>query len=438
MMQTSSPNCPQCGTPMAPGQRFCSNCGATRDVGFSNPTAMSGSGEHHPQATEMAATGLSLPPPPPSELYSQTPTPPPPGNTYYPPQGPQNFPQAQQSFQQPAQGYQPTPAYAQPPKKDATKGVLAQMGCGVLLLILLIVGACAGVSYVGYRWLASAASTSTGTGSTTYNGGASTPKAIPTVTTQINQTITYASIETTILSTQEASNFSDDTNASSPVLMRVNVKEHNPTTSAVYLPYSDNYQLILPDGTAVVPANEQDSGSINQDVTRTNWIDFPLPSSIDSTKLTLRFGGTNEAQMNVSLTGKADLSKYQPKTISPNAAFQYAGLNWTLTTVTSSWSADGKQADSGMRYIVVTLKVDNPTADSYYVFANDYVRLQAGSITNPPTNSTFDSSIAAGETGKTGTITFLMPQNNSSFTMMLLARTDTTPPATQVTKDFQI
>ncbi|TMD68764.1 MAG: zinc-ribbon domain-containing protein, partial [Chloroflexi bacterium] len=45
MAQLSPPPCPQCGTPIAPGQRFCSNCGATADPGFSKPTA-AGSGEH--------------------------------------------------------------------------------------------------------------------------------------------------------------------------------------------------------------------------------------------------------------------------------------------------------------------------------------------------------------------------------------------------------
>jgi hypothetical protein len=142
--------------------------------------------------------------------------------------------------------------------------------------------------------------------------------------------------------------------------------------------------------------------------------------------------------MDVALTGNADLSKYQLKTTSPNTSFQYAGLKWTLTTVTSSFSADGKQADSGMRYIVVTLKVNNPTSDTYFYSINDYGRLQSGNITNSPTSTTLDSSIAAGTTGAVGTITFLMPQSGGSFTLMMLARTDTTPAATQYTTIFQI
>jgi len=261
---------------------------------------------------------------------------------------------------------------------------------------------------------------------------------VPLTTAQINAQITYSSTDLTILNAQEASSFSDDPGGSTPVLVRLNLKEHNPTASTVYLSYGDNFRLILPDGTSVAPGNEHDSGGIDQTVTRTNWIDFPLSSSVDLNKLTLRLGAASQAQMDVALTGNADLSKYQLKTTSPNTAFQYAGLKWTLTTVTSSFSADGKQADSGMRYIVVTLKVNNPTSDTYYYSINDYGRLQSGNITNPPTNTTLDSSIAAGTTGAVGTITFLMPQNGGSFTLTRLARTDTTPPASQYTTIFQI
>ncbi len=432
MAQTSQPSCLRCGTPMAPGQRFCSNCGATREPGFSNPTAQAA--DNYSQVPEMLTELPAVPPPPPpSEQYNQTP----PGYTYYPPQQPQNFAQRQQGYQ----SVPVPPTYAKP-QKDATKSVLRQMGCGVLLVILLVLGACGGLSYFVYRFVVtSSSSTSTSTSNTSTNTGSSngsSSQAVPTATVSINQMITYASIETTILSVQEASSFSNDANANSSVLVRVNLKEHNPTANVVYLFYSDNFRLILPDGTAVAPTNENNNGGIAQDVVRTNWVDFPLSASTDISKLTLRLGNTNEAQMDVPLTGKADVSKYQLKTSNPNAPFQYAGLNWTLTTVTSSWSANGKQADSSMRYIVVTLKVDNPTANLYYPFANDYIRLQGGGVTNAPASNTFDSSIAAGATGKVATVTFLMPQSASSFTLSMLARTDITPSASQVTKDFQI
>ena len=91
-----------------------------------------------------------------------------------------------------------------------------------------------------------------------------------------------------------------------------------------------------------------------------------------------------------------------------------------------------------MRYIVITLKVDNPTSNTFFPSMSTYARLKSGDIIKSPTGSTFPSGIDAGTTGTTGTVTFLMPQNNSSFTLTMLARTNTTPPASQVTKDFQI
>ena len=429
MSQSSTPSCSRCGTPVPANMRFCSNCGASTDAGSDQFTNYSHSGE-----------GSSLTPPPPPDSSLRAPQPP----TMYPQQEQQVYRPSSpgpQGYQPPLQNAQPLPAYAKT-QKNSSRSVLGKIGCGVgvaILLILLVLGA---AGYFGYKLLTSAASsvptsTTTGTGSTATTGTGSTP-SVPLTTAQINAQITYSSTDLTILNAQEASSFSDDPGGSTPVLVRLNVKEHNPTTGTVYLSYGDNFRLILSDGTSVAPGNEHDSGGIDQTVTRANWIDFPLSSSVDLSKLTLRLGAANQAQMDVALTGNADLSKYQLKTISPNTSFQYAGLKWTLTTVTSSFSADGKQADSGMRYIVVTLKVNNPTSNTYYYSINDYGRLQSGNITNPPTNTTLDSSIAAGTTGAAGTITFLMPQNGGSFTLMMLARTDTTPPASQYTTIFQI
>jgi len=431
MAQAFPPSCPHCGTPATPGQRFCSNCGRTLDAGFSVPTSAASSGEHYPQVPDLS-TQLSTPPPPPTSSYSQPAQGSP--NTYYPPQAPQNSPVAQQS-------YQPLPAYTQP-QKDASRSVLSQIGCGVGLIILAVLAVCGGTGYLGYRWLVSSANsvhttTSSNTG-TDNNTGSNGTVTVPLTTKNINAALTYASVDITILNAQEASSFSDDSSPSSPVLLRVNMKQHNPTASTIFLSYSENFHLILPDGTSITPASEHDIGAVDQAVTKTSWIDFPLSSSMDISKLTLRLGGANQVQEDVPLTGNADLSKYQAKTISPNAAFQYAGVNWTLTNVTSSFSANGKQADSGMRYIVVTLKADNPTSSTFFPDMTTYTRLKSGDIINSPTGSTFPIDIAAGTTGTTGTVTFLMPQNNSSFTLTMLARTNTTPPASQVTKDFQI
>lgn len=449
MAQTPPRFCPQCGSAVPVGQRFCSNCGVTMDIDFGKPTAASSSDPRHSQypdiPTQLPAGGMpmqggAVPPPPPVQSFTPPPVAQPPYSNYST-EPAQSYAQSNPAYGQPAPAVQPVPVYAKP-QKDSSKSVLGQIGCGVLVIILLVLAVCGASGYFAYRWLSglasstSVSSTNTGTGNST-PANSITPTIVP-ASLQMNATVTYASVAITLGNVQEASSFTDDANANSPVLLRVNLTEHNPTANTVYLYYSDNFRLILPDGTSVVPSSEQNSGSIDQAVNRQNWVDFPLTSKMDISKLTLQIGAPTEAQMKIPLTANADVSKYQDKNISPNSTFQYAGLTWTLTTVTSSLSADGKQATTGNRYITVTLKVNNPTNNTYYPFFDSTIRLSAGSSVNPPTGNTFNSSIAAGTSGTIGTVTFLAPQNSSSLTLTMLAQAGTTPPTTQVTQTFQI
>ncbi len=438
--------CPQCGTSVPAGQRFCSNCGATMDADFGKPTSASSDPNRSPfpdiptqlSADNMPAQGDAVPPPPPLQSFTPPPVPPP-SYTNYPTEAAQNYGQSA-----PAMQPTPVPAYAKP-QKDSSKGVLGQIGCGVLVVILLVLAVCGVSGYFAYRYVSGLANsvptTTTSNGITNTGNGAPGNSATPTIaptSQQMHATVTYSSAVITIGNIQEASSFTNDANSSSPVLLRVNMSEHNPTTTTVYMNYDSNYRLILPDGTSVAPTSEQNSGSIDQAVNRQNWVDFPLTSKVDISKLTLEIGATTEAQMSIPLTATADVSKYQDKTINPNSSFQYASLHWTLTAATSSLSADGKQATTGMRYVTVTLKVDNPTSGDYYPFFDSNIRLTAGSSVNPPASTTFSSSIVAGTTGTTGTVTFLVPQTTGSLTLTMLARTDITPPATQVTQTFQL
>ncbi|MFL5694207.1 MAG: hypothetical protein ACJ795_20635, partial [Ktedonobacteraceae bacterium] len=97
-----------------------------------------------------------------------------------------------------------------------------------------------------------------------------------------------------------------------------------------------------------------------------------------------------------------------------------------------------KQADSGKRYIVVNLKLSNPTSNTYYFNANNVARLQGGGVTNAPTDSSGAYVVQAGAADQTSTVTFLMPQNASPLTLIMLAQSDVTPPVSQYTTSFQI
>lgn len=436
--------CSQCGTPVPAGQRFCSNCGSTMDADFGKPTSASSDPNRSPfpdiptqlSAGDMPMREAGVPPPPPLQS-SIPPSVPPPSYTNYPTEAAQSYGQST-----PAMQPTPVPTYAKP-QKDSTKSVLGQIGCGVMVIILLVLAVCGVSGYFAYRYvsgLANSVPTTTTSNVITGNsapGNSATPTIVP-ISQQMHATVTYSSVVMTIGNIQEASSFTDDANASSPVLLRVNMSEHNPTSGSIFLFYDSNYRLLLPDGTSIAPTSEQNSGSIDQAVNRQNWIDFPLTSKVDISKLTLQIGATTEAQMSIPLTATADVSKYQDKTVNPNSPFQYASLNWTLTSVTSSLSANGKQATTGNRYITVTLKVNNPTTSDFYLFPDTNVRLSAGSSVNPPTDYTFSSGIAAGTTGTVGTITFLVPQNSSSLTLDMLAQPTASPPVTQVTQAFQL
>lgn len=388
-----------------------------------------------------------VPPPPPPEAFTPAgATIPAQPSSYYT----QYAPPAQ-GGQQSAAGYTPVPAavpgsapgYARP-QKDSSKRVLGQIGCGVLLVILLIVGLCAGAGYVGYRWIASQTNSTTGTntGSTSSNGyGGNGSNGTPTgqvTTTQINQAITYASDTITIVSVQQASSFSND-NASSNGVVRINVKENNTVANAPTFAYYDTLRLILPDKSTVAPDNTKMGTSPQAQTTQDNWWDFPAAANLSVDQMSLLIGSADQAQMQVPLTGHADLSQYQPKTVNPNAKTQYAGLTWTITSATVSFNAAGKQAASGMRYVTVAMSVDNNSSNNFGSFWGDYFRLKTGSSTSAPTGDTnFPGSIAAGSTGTKGTLYFLVPAGSTSYTLLLLGNANASPPVSQSQIDFQV
>lgn len=429
--------CPNCGSPLAPGQRFCSNCGFTLESGSGDPTARAeGSGQGYTPGAPSHENETILPatPPPPPESYSQPP------NTYYPPQ-PQPGAPMQQSSQQ------PVPPYAKP-QKDSSRKVLGQISCGVLAIILVALLVCAGAGYFGYRWLANAAN-SANTPTTSQNGSApgsssqngSSPTVMAMLTAQINQTVTYASVDTTILTVQEANSFADDTSTSSNahVTLRINIKEHNTSpTNTAYLSYSSDYLLVLPDKSTVAVDNSQVSDIINQVVQRNNWLDFPLTKSIPIDQLTLQIGAPTEAQISVPLTGNANVSAYQTKTLAPNTTIQYEGMNWKLTQVTSSLSHKATQAKTGMRFITLSFTIDNPSSNTVYPSTSNNLRLQLGSTTSSETDDTMPTDLPSGTTGGTGTVTFQMPQGSGTFTLTFLAQPNNSPPISQQTTTFQI
>jgi hypothetical protein len=115
----------------------------------------------------------------------------------------------------------------------------------------------------------------------------------------------------------------------------------------------------------------------------------------------------------------------------------YFGLNWTLTSATVSLSIPGQQAPSGQEFLTLTLEVDNTLSQEAITGSPfDYLRVQAGSQTVSPIATTLPVSFATGEMGKTGTATFLIPQNSHTCTLILLSQDPGT--SGQATTAFQV
>ncbi len=464
MAQNPAQFCPQCGTPGQAGQRFCSNCGATIGASAAAPTAAAsyippapgqagGSGASEPTIPDTDQPALSG-----QGLYrgsSQSIAPPPPPTAYNPyenslPGGPQTYEQNASS----APGYVPPPAgetYTPAPVPTYAQAPRRSRGCLVTSFILLLVLAAGVGGYFLVNGLLhksssnnnspnTASTSSSNTGSSGGNTGSTTGNSSSAGSSeQLNLKITYASLQLTLLSAQFASKFGDDNSSPGQAgMVRINFHENNTTANNPGYLDSDVMLLVLPDGTTVQAIQEQQDISPNAGVSRQNWIDFPVNTQVTLNQLVLRLGKQTENQINIPLQPNADLSKYQDRTSSPNAQFQYAGVNWTLQTATLSYSYADKQATTGNRFVILTLSAKNTSSSSFTDFPNSFMRVQAGGNTVEPESSTTMPYVIASQTTGSGIVAFLVPQGTTSFTLVMLAQPGSSPAINQVTQNFQI
>jgi len=254
--------------------------------------------------------------------------------------------------------------------------------------------------------------------------------------TSINATVTYAGVTMTVLKVEQAQSFTDDPNSAYDGMLRVHVQAQNKTQVPVNLMYDTIARLIVPGGKTLTPTYVKAHVGVAPGATQTGILDFPVPIDTKAKLCVLRLGATDEAQLDIPLTPGANLSRYAPVTSNiTGATFQYLGLNYALVSATSQLSIDGKQASKGMHYVTVTLKVDNTlsqTAIPGSAFA--YMRLRAGSTTATPVDTTLPVSFDAGVNGKMGMVAFLVPQNATTYTLILLAQSG----FDQVTQDFRV
>lgn len=381
MSQAPRRFCPQCGAPTMAGQHFCANCGRVLAAASS----------------EVDTVPLVHSP----ENFAQT-----------APQTPQQYPRPVWA--------RPSTSFPRPPEKRMP----SRAGCVLLFLVLLVVAGIGSYAAAGLMGLHLP-----GLGS----AGRSDVQP-PIATMAVNSSVIYAGVNVTILSAQQSQSFVDDPNTTTTGMVRLHLQEQNKTSTRVSWIYANVARLVLPGGKTVAPTLVQARADIEPGVTQNSIFDFAVPMSMKISQLSLKLGAVNEAQMDIPLTGHADLNKYAPKTVKPNGQMTYLGLNWTLVSATSQLSIAGQQASKGMSYIIVMFSVDNTLSqEAIPGSAYDYIRLKSGGTIALPKSTTLPVLFEAGETGKTGTVTFLAPQSSSTYTLILLPQGGTD----QATTDFQ-
>jgi hypothetical protein len=426
---------------LPPGQRFCNNCGTNIETGQpagQPPSQYGGPAPQGQQPYQQAPYG---------QQYGQ------PGQQY----GQQYNQQYGQQFGQPLQPYQ------QPQKSNPIAEALGAMGllffmrryrpgyrprrqssgCCGCLVALVILGIIFGIpAYVYYRanpHVVQQIQSQIQNSSSGNSSNGSIPTTQPPITTaKINQTVNYSGVDITIVSVEQSTAFIDDSSTVTNGMVRLLIHENAGQKVGAYF-YSDSARLILPDKTSVAPVSEQSDGGPNSGTSRDNRLDFPVPSSDKIDQLTLMLGTPQQAQIVIPLTGKANLTAFLSKTVNLNTPISYGGLNWMLASATRTPSAGGKQADAGMRFVVLTFKVDNPTANNIVIgFTDEYMRLKSGNITNSQTDSTMPLYANANTTGTTGTVTFSMPESDTGYTLILLAHSTQPQSSAPVNTDIKI
>ena len=240
-------------------------------------------------------------------------------------------------------------------------------------------------------------------------------------TTPLHITLPYKGADVTIVDARQAANFADDPGSASDGMVRLDLRESNATSVPIAWSYNDVARLILPGRRIVRPTYAPGAVSLAPGKTQSSIVDFAVPGGASISSLTLRLGSANEAQEDIRLSGKANPAVYMPVTASVNGSLLYFGLNYTLKSATTSLFLPGQQARQGMRYVSLTVSVDNTLSQEAIPGSPfEYARLQYARTSASPVDTSLPVSFNAGAAGVTGTITFLVPQKTTAFTLVFV------------------
>jgi hypothetical protein len=224
---------------------------------------------------------------------------------------------------------------------------------------------------------------------------------------------------------KKSQSFLDDPNSASDGMLRVQLQAQNKTSLAINLPYETIAHVILLDGKVLNPVYMKLNEHVIPNATQSGFVDFALPENVPVNQSIFRLGSADEAQLDIPLAAHANVSQYASKMIQLNQQITYYGMNWSLTAASMQFYIDGQQASKGMRYLVLTLSVSSPLAQTAIPGSPyDYVQLQSNNTTIQLVDTTLPVSFNGGVSGKIGTLTFLVPQDATSFTLTLANASD--------------
>ncbi|HEX7735164.1 MAG TPA: hypothetical protein VF458_09875 [Ktedonobacteraceae bacterium] len=256
-------------------------------------------------------------------------------------------------------------------------------------------------------------------------------------TTSLNSAITYAGATVTILSVQQSQNFLDDPQTASDGMVRLNLQEQNSTSVPIGWNYTQAAHLNGAGKGSLSPTYVKSAGTIAPGATQKSVVDFAVLNGGKLNTLVFQLGTDKEAQMLIPLNGQANLSHYQSKTIPQKGTLSYFGLDWTLNNAATAWSLPAQQASKGSVFLTIDLTIDNTLSQQAISGSPfDYMRIRVGGQNFAPVSTTVPVSFASGDKGKKGSATFLIPQNTTTCTLLMLSQDPGN--SGQAKLDFQI
>src|SRR2546425_550517 len=163
-----------------------------------------------------------------------------------------------------------------PPLRNSKPPKLKLWITGLLIIGIIIFS---GVSCITWSWLSNL--------HITFGAGGTQP----TITTfNVGRTATYADLYFTVLNTQYATFFPNDTIQTGPAMVRVNMRVTNKSTDHVSVIYYEVARLLVPGSKPIAPTNVHLSTGPKPGSSEIGWIDFPVYKGIHLSTLRLQLG----------------------------------------------------------------------------------------------------------------------------------------------------